>query len=506
MNEEKVMEIQVDGLSEKEVREVQKTFQRFVDKYKENPERETVEWLDEQLQVELPREDKRKVRKMAEQIVVAIDDYDRDLADLNKSCRAGMTKESWLAEKIQDGSKGMAVNQFGDYLHEVDEGFKIANDEMIKTILRASDGEPNQCWNLDGFIAEQHYVNNFNTKAILEKSPYRARRDPMPEGGYAKNSVDVFIDNIETGQRGVERYQFKFGQDAKSTINYIRTGNYNNQRLVVPKGQMEEVQKAFPGKTVTEYIGGTENVKIQSDALTKEQVKNLQVNAQQKGSLLKTDWNSYQTRELAVNIGKQAGQAGIQAAFLGMGINVVHKAVKGEKIEPDEVIETALVTGSDACVKAAAGGALKAVSEKGILSVLPPGTPAGTIAKMACVGVENAKTLWKVAKGDLTMSEGLEQMGRSSVSMWAGLGAAATGAKIGAAVLSPIPVVGPVVGGVVGGIVGYAAGSKVGEKVYEGAKKVVRKSVEIAKKAVETVKEAGKKFVSGVKNLFRIKS
>lgn len=504
MIEEKVMEIQVDGLSEREVREVQKTFQRFVDKYKENPQRETVEWLDEQLQVELPREDKGKVRKMAEQIVVAVDEYDRDLADLNKSCRAGMTKESWLAEKIQDGAKGMAVNQFGDYLHEIDRNLEQCNQQMMRTILRA-DGEVSQNMNLDGFIAEQYHVNNFNAKAVLEKAPYRARVC-VPDGSYAKDSVDVAIDNIQTQQRGMERYQFKFGKDAQSTIDYIRSGNYNNQRLIVPKGQVEEVQKAFPGKTVTDYIGGTEKVSISSDAMTKEQIKEMQRNAQEYGNITKTDWNSYQTRELAVNIGKQAGQAGIQAAFLGMGIGMVQKAVKGEKIEPDEVIETALVTGSDACVKAAAGGALKAVSEKGILSVLPPGTPAGTIAKIACVGVENVKILWKVAKGDLTMSEGMEQMGRTSVSMYAGLGAAAAGAKIGAAVLSPIPIVGPIVGGVVGGIAGYAAGSKFGEKVYEGAKKVVRKGVETAIKVAETVKETGKKIASGIKSFLGIKA
>ena len=43
MNEENIMEIQVDGLSEQEAREIQKTFQRFVEKYKQNQKRDNVE-------------------------------------------------------------------------------------------------------------------------------------------------------------------------------------------------------------------------------------------------------------------------------------------------------------------------------------------------------------------------------------------------------------------------------------------------------------------------------
>lgn len=106
-----------------------------------------------------------------------------------------------------------------------------------------------------------------------------------------------------------------------------------------------------------------------------------------------------------------------------------------------------------------------------MISLLPPGTPAGTLAKIACVGVENVKILWKVVKGDLTMSEAMEHMGRTSVSMYAGLSAGAVGAGIGAAALSWIPIVGPIAGGVVGGLVGYTAGSKVGEKIFEELRK-----------------------------------
>lgn len=487
IRKESMLDIKIDGLTEKEIQEVSKTFQRFLKRYKEDPERETVEWLSEQIAEELPLKEEGEIRRFAKEIAGAIDQYGQDQADLNDSCKLGMTKESWLAEKVQDGAKGMAIDQFGDHLREIDRCMAQANQQMVRTILRG-DGGVSQNVNLDGFIAEQYHVNQFNARAVMEGSPYRARVCVPEKGQYGKNSVDVMIDDLKTGQKGVARYQMKYGKDSKETANLLKHGDYGNQRLVVPKEQLEEIRNRFPGKSVTDCIGGTEKIPIRSDGIEKSQIKGLQKKAQEHDIIPKTDWNSYQTKELALNIGKQAGQAGIHAAFLGTGINLAKNVMSGELIGADEVVENALVTGADAGVKAAAGGALKVVSEKELISLLPPGTPAAVIAKIACVGIENIKILLKLAKGDMTMSEAMEHMGRTSVSMYAGLSAGAIGAGIGATALSWIPVVGTVVGGVIGGIAGYTAGNKVGEKIFESAKRIVETGVKAVKKVVEGVK------------------
>lgn len=484
---EKGLKIEIEGLGEREVQGVQAIFQRFLKKYKEDPERETADWLSEQLSEELPEKDQEEIQEIAEGIIGSIGEFREDLDDLDKSCRSGTTKGSWLAKRIQDSAKGIEVNQFGDYLRGVDQCMSQVNQQMARTILRADNGI-SQNINLDGFIAEQHHVDQFNVRAVLEGSSYRARVCVPKDGQYGKNSVDVMIDDLKTGQKGIERYQMKYGKDSRSTIKLLEHGDYKNQRLVVPKEQLEEIQGRFPGKTVTDRIGGTKEIPTHSDGLTKAEIKGLQQNAQDYGIIPKTDWNSYQTKELALDIGKQAGQAGIHAAFLGVGIDLARKAISGEQIGADEIVGNALATGADTGIKAAAGGALKVASEKGILSLLPPGTPGGTIAKIACVGIEDIKILLKVAKGEMTMSEAMEHMGRTSVSMYAGLGSAAVGAGIGAAALGWIPLVGTVVGGVVGGIVGYTAGSKVGETIYEGAKKVVGTGIKIVKDIATGVK------------------
>ncbi len=205
-------------------------------------------------------------------------------------------------------------------------------------------GEISKCMNLDGFIAEQNAVNTFNMRAQLESSKYVAEvKVPEPGETYGLNSFDTVIKDSTTGKI-VHQYQFKFGKNSKATIDLLKGGNYNNQRFVVPLEQVEDVKNAFPGKSVEAYMGGTDVVSIKSGTLTKEQAKKLQLDAREKNVLPRNDWNSFNTKELALNIGKNAGLAGLNAAIITTGFDLVAKKVQGEQIDADTTIETALKT------------------------------------------------------------------------------------------------------------------------------------------------------------------
>lgn len=205
-------------------------------------------------------------------------------------------------------------------------------------------GEISKCMNLDGFIAEPNAVNTFNMRAQLESSKYVAEvKVPEPGETYGLNSFDTVIKDSTTGKI-VHQYQFKFGKNSKATIDLLKGGNYNNQRFVVPLEQVEDVKNAFPGKSVEAYMGGTDVVSIKSGTLTKEQAKKLQLDAREKNVLPRNDWNSFNTKELALNIGKNAGLAGLNAAIITTGFDLVAKKVQGEQIDADTTIETALKT------------------------------------------------------------------------------------------------------------------------------------------------------------------
>ena len=239
-----------------------------------------------------------------------------------------------------------------------------------------------------------------------------------------------------------------------------------------------------------------------SNPLTKSRAEQMRDEAQS-GNWNDLNWNEYATKDLAIGIGKQAGYAALQGAAIGVGFDVAQKLWNGESIDADEVVETAIVSGADFGVKAAAAGALKVGVEKEIIKVIPKGTPAGTIANIAYVAIEDVKVLGKMATGELTMKEGIEKLEQTTVSTAAGLVAMGKGAAIGAAMGTVFGPVGTAVGGFIGGTVGYMAGSKVGEAVVKCAQKVRDGAKKVAKTVVSGVKSVASSVASGVKSFCR---
>lgn len=487
--------LMLDGFDEKSANELTKIIKRFMDSYTLRGENiNDREWLSCELKKELPELSDIEVKKLSDECFDEVGKFDNNLKSINESIENGSTKENWLYNKIQESSIGMSVNDVGNYLDSIENSIVNSNIQM-KRVITNMDGAINQNMNLDGFMAEQYHVNSFNVNAELNKSSYRAEvKVPNVGETYGKNSFDVVI--IDGRGKIVHQYQMKYGAEAKDTIRMIKHGNYNNQRIIVPSEQLEEVRNAFPNKSIEASIGGTDKVKITSKSLTKAEVKEMQLKTQQESIIPKEDWNHFKIKDLSMNVAKHAGIAGLQAAVITTGFDMARKAMSGEKIEADETLELALKTGSDAGIKAGITGAIKVGVEKGIVSVIPKGIPTGVIANVVCVGIENVKILRKVASGDLTMLEALDLMGRTTTSMVYGLGWGTKGSLIGAGALSWIPIVGPVVGGLAGGVVGYMAGSKFGEAVHKTGKKIASTAKKVASKAWEGLKSAGR----GIKN------
>lgn len=494
--QEELNNVQIDGFEESDARELSKIIKRFMNSYSSKDENlNDREWLSNELKNELPHLTDIEARKLSDECFDEVNKFDSNLKSLNEAIENGDTKENWFYNKVKESSIGINTNEVGNYLDSVNDTIKNANNQMIRVITNM-DGSINQNMNLDGFMAEQHHVNSFNMNAKLNKSQYRAEvLVPKPGETYAKNSFDVVI--RDSNNNIVHQYQMKYGKDAQATIKMIKDGNYNNQRIIVPAEQVEEVRKAFPTKTIETSIGGTDKVKFRSKSLTKTEAKEMQLKIQNEGVIRKEDWNHFEIKELSRNIAKNAGRAGLQAAAITTGFDMAQKVMNGEKVEVDETIELALRTGADATIKAGVTGAVKVGVEKGIVKAIPKGTPASIIANVVCVGIEDIKIMGKVASGELTMVEALDQMGRTTLSMVYGLGGAEVGSIVGAAALSWIPIVGPIVGGLVGGTVGYMAGSKYGEAVHKVCKKVSTK----AKKVVSKAWEGTKRVARGIKNL-----
>ena len=474
---------------------------KFMISYLSNKDKMTIEqWLYSEMVESLPECNATEIEKMSNDIITTLKIQEEKKASLEKAIQSGRSKESWFASEVKRATSQMSAQESSKYLQNLDNALNSANNSLYRTIhTQAGTGPISQNPNLDGFIAEQYHAQTFNLNAEATGSQYRAKVLEPTGNSYAKNSVDIVV--VDGNNKVVKRYQSKYCKDAKATAKAFEHGDYRGQQKLVPQGQDIDIPKKTT--TVLEAPDGTT-----SNPLTKSRAKELQ-NEAQSGKWNDLNWNEYQLKDLGMGIGKQAGQAALMGAAIGVGFDVAQKVWNGEEIDGTEIVETSIVSGADLGVKAAAAGALKVGVEKGIITAIPKGTPAGTIANIVHVGVENAKVIGKMATGELTVKEGVEKMEQVTVSTVAGITASVKGAATGAAIGVVLGPVGSAVGGFIGGTVGYMAGSKVGEKVAKGAQKIREKSRDIVKSVsrtvdntVKTVTRGISNFCSGVRSLF----
>jgi hypothetical protein len=454
--------------------------QDFVSSYIKNKDKYPVEeWLAQKIQSHLPGKTPEDARQISDQILTTIHANENKKKSLETYLNEGGSKESWIIAETEKAISSLTNQEAAKYLHSLDSSIANANKALQDTI-RTQSGLINMNPQLDGFIAEQHHAQSFNLNAEATGSTFRAKALEPGLQGYTKNSVDLVITDADG--KIVRRYQSKYCSSAEYTSEAFENGDYRGQRRLVPDGQEANVKNS---SNVIEAPDGTT-----SNPLSKTSAKDLQRDAQS-GNWKDWDWNEYKFKDLAIGIGKQAGQAALLGAAVGSGSYLAGKAWRGEKIEGSEVIEAALKSGVDSGIKAAVTGALKVAVEKDIIKVIPKGTSAGTLADIAFIAIENVKIAAKIATGELSLSEGYDKMEQTTIScIFAKESARFLGGMVGKFAGFYLGPVGAKIGGYIGSAIGHMAGSKFGECVAEGVK-TIRKSI------VSTVRS----IANGVKNL-----
>ena len=394
----------------------------------------------------------------ANEVVANVEQANADKASLHAHLDAGKSKEDWIAGKIEQGAAAAGATSVGDYAAGIDNALKTANDQMLDAVSTQS-GAINMNPNLDGFIAEQHHADTFNLDAAAKGSPLTAE----VLGSQGKNSVDVVIKDGDGNI--VRRYQSKYGQDAEATQDLFEKGDYRGQRKLVASDQEGDIPKS------TDRI---EADGVRSEPLTKDEAKRQQEKAQQEQEIRQYEWNDVNRIEIAKSIGKQAlVGAGIACCFQGARIlgRRLWNFLRGRENPPEsedlrEFFESSVKSAGHVGALTAVSGAVVVAAKNGWIKVLKH-TPVGRIVSFVHVGIENAKVLFKLAKGELNGEEALDAMGNCTASAVGGLVGAGKGAAVGAVFGGPV---GAIIGGVAGGI----AGSKIGEAVYEGGKAIVK--------------------------------
>lgn len=224
-------------------------------------------------------------------------------------------------------------------------------------------------------------------------------------------------------------------------------------------------------------------------------------------------WNDYKLTDLAMGVGKQAANSAIMEAAITTGTAIMEKIASGEEIDAGEIVEKAIVNGTDMGVKSAVSGALYVASEKNMIKCLPKGTPISVFSDIAFTAVENIKIAFKVATGKMTVTEGLSRAGDVSVSVLAGMAEKALSKGFKAIATTVFGPVGAVVSKTVTSVISEIAGPNVKEAISEGIKKVTTGAVNVVKSVgekiistgkavVNSIKSTGRKILNGLKGLF----
>lgn len=473
-------------ITHEEGQQVASTISDFMSSYaKKSESTSDGKWLLTQFKEVMPEKNETEITQICDEIIDGIQSQESAKEALHSALSQGRSKESWFAQEMKKATSGMSAVESAKYLQSLDDAVDTANQQLIDTITTKS-GAISQNQNLDGFIAEDYHAQTFNLNAAARGSHYRARVLKPHGKSYTKNSVDIVIDDLDTG-RISRRYQAKYGRDMATSQAMYDAGNYRGQRLLTPEDQI-----IAPDSTA-------------SNILSKQQAKGLQEKAQS-GEWQNLNWNEYTTKDIATGIAKNVGMAGAQGMLIGTGFELARQICKDENINTERALESGLATGADFGIKTAVAGALKTASEKGTLSILPKGTSASTCTVIAFTAVENVKVLGEVASGNLTPFEGYEKIEQVTTSSICGLVSATEGAAVGAEVLSCLGPIGAAVGGFIGGTVGYVAGSGISNALVKGFQSVRRViSEHVVKPIFETAKrawEGAKSFVSNIFSLF----
>ena len=441
-------------------------------------------------------EDEEEIHATASEIINTITASNEKKASLHAHLDQGKSKENWLAKEIEKGASATGAVNVGAYAEGIERAMEQSNINNVDVITR-KDGFISQSFHLDGFIAEHHHANTFNIDAAAKGNAHRARvLEPEPGQTYGKNSMDIGI--YDGNGKLVKRYQSKYGADADATAELFEKGDYRGQRKLVPEGHGNS-----KSTEVIEIDG------ISSKPLSKEAAKELQNKAQQKYEAKQYEWNDVNKVIIAKQIGKQAlmgacitaGMQGTRILARRVWNSLTGKTNPSASEDMKEFFESSIKSAKHVGIQVAVSGGVVVAVKNGWLGKWLKDTPAGRIANIAYIAMENAKILFKLSKGELSKEEALDAMGQSTTVAISAIAGAVQGAALGASLGAVFGPVGIAVGGFVGGVAGGMAGGGIGEAVYEGGKAVVKTATHTLKVVASGIVNDIKNVADGVSNL-----
>lgn len=99
-------------MSEQEAKVIKELFVKYLKSYKEKGDLiSDKQWLKQLFLTEIHDISEEEAEKEADEVIDSIVNFDNNLKSIDEAAQNGISKERWLADKIQKSSVQMSVNQ-----------------------------------------------------------------------------------------------------------------------------------------------------------------------------------------------------------------------------------------------------------------------------------------------------------------------------------------------------------------------------------------------------------
>ena len=133
----------------------------------------------------------------SKKIADSVELYEKELEDFNRSMRAGITKESWFLEKLQDKAKGLSIDYFGNILLEMNQKLAESNRTMSKLLFDSEEIDTTNIEQKKTVRKCKTKWNSYNTKEVALELAREAKCQLMfwkQKDEWLKNSQ--FLENL----------------------------------------------------------------------------------------------------------------------------------------------------------------------------------------------------------------------------------------------------------------------------------------------------------------------
>ena len=133
----------------------------------------------------------------SKKIADSVELYEKELEDFNRSMRAGITKESWFLEKLQDKAKGLSIDYFGNILLEMNQKLAESNRTMSKLLFETEEIDRTNIEQKKTVRKCKTKWNSYNTKEVALELAREAKCQLMfwnQKDEWLKNSQ--FLENL----------------------------------------------------------------------------------------------------------------------------------------------------------------------------------------------------------------------------------------------------------------------------------------------------------------------